>query len=87
MKLLKIGYLTKDNNNSEQSFERIVNLEHTLIELSDNNIIFIFSGISTTYEYESHLSARKNYLNLQVKLTPFLTNNEIILNIRKESFS
>lgn len=84
MKLLKVGYLTKDTNNVEQIFERIINLDHTIIEFHDNKIIFITHGYDTVYEYDSHLLARKAYLNLQIKLNPFLTNNEFTLSVRKE---
>lgn len=87
MKLLKVGYLIKDDNNAEQIFERIINMENTIIEFLDNKITFTHYGSNTVYEYDSHLSARKAYLNLQVKLNPFLTNTDVILSIRKELLS
>lgn len=87
MKLLKVGYLIKDDNHAEQIFERIINLQYTNIDFIDNKITFITHGHHTVYEYDSHLSARKAYLNLQVKLNPFLTNTDVILSIRKELLS
>lgn len=84
MKLLKIGFNSKDNNNAEIIFERIVNLEHTMIELNDNKIVFITDNSTLTYSYDSHSLAKKSFLTLQLKLGGFLNNNEPLLSIKKE---